>query len=228
MVKVKKTRKGKVSKKDHMTIPDVRRSLEHINSFVKTNPSVSAFRKEFKKVFGTELSEKSASEYLSVVKLEKGKQHGGGAGFQIMNPASLGYDMTPGSGPATPNYLPYVAGGVQLPLDSVARTCGQNCFLPPAAGLGSNIFQKGGKRSGTRKMRKSKQQGGALPSLGTAFSEFLSRPLGFGSPSSAGQDMTMLSKGLILPSPRPEINNPVIPQPTTIYNASIAPVSRQF
>jgi hypothetical protein len=77
-------------------------------------------------------------------------------------------------------------------------------------------------------MRKSKQQGGALPSLGTAFSEFLSRPLGFGSPSSAGQDMTMLSKGLILPSPRPEINNPVIPQPTTIYNASIAPVSRQF
>lgn len=232
MVKVKKTRKVKGSKKDHMSIPDVRRSLEHIHSFVKTNPSVSAFRKEFKKVFGTELSEKSASEYLSVVRVEKKTQHGGGAGFQIMNPASLGYDMTPGSGPATPNYLPYVAGGVQLPLDSVARTCGQNCFLPPAAGLGSNIFQKGGKRSTrkieTRKMRKSKQQGGALPSLGTAFSEFLSRPLGFGSPSSAAQDVTMMAKGMQFPSPRPEINNPVIPQPTTVYNASIAPVSRQF
>ena len=234
MVKVKKTRKAaKGSKKDHMTIPDVRRSLEHIHSYVKTNPSVSAFRKEFKKVFGTELSEKSASEYLSVVRVEKKTQHGGGAGFQIMNPASLGYDMTPGSGPATPNYLPYVAGGVQLPLDSVARTCGQHCFLPPAADLGSNAVQKGGKRSGsrkieTRKLRKSKQKGGALPSLGTAFSEFLSRPLGMSSPSSAAQDVTMLSKGLTFPSPRPEINNPVIPQPTTVYSASIAPVSRQF
>jgi len=206
-----------------MTIPEVRRSLEHIHSYVKTNPSVSAFRKEFKKVFGTEISDKSASEYLSVVSLEKnkGKQHGGAV--QSMTPASVGYDMTPGSN--NPSYLPYVGGGFQLPVDSVARTCGQQCFLPPAADLGSNTFQKGGRRN----TRKRKQKGGAFPSIQTAFSEFLSRPLGMSSPPSAAQDLTMLSKGYNqFASPRPEINNPVIPTPTPIYNASIAPVSRMF
>jgi hypothetical protein len=227
MVRVKKTRKAKAKgskgQKDYMTIPEVRRSLEHIHSYVKTHPTVAAFRKEFKKVFGTEISEKSASEYLSVVALEKGKQHGGA---QVVSPASLGYDMAPGSN--NPSYLPYVAGGVQLPLDSVARTCGQNCFLPPAADLGSNTFQKGGRRN-TRKTRKSKQRGGAFPTLHTAFSEFVSRPLGMGSPPSAGQDLTMLAKGYNqFASPRPEINNPVIPIPTPVYNASIAPVSRMF
>jgi hypothetical protein len=225
MVKVKKTRKvrGSKEKKGYMTIPEVRRSLEHIHSYVKTHPTVSAFRKEFKKVFGTEISEKSASEYLSVVSLEKGRQHGGA---QLVNPASVGYEMAPGSN--NPSYLPYVAGGVQLPVDSVARTCGQNCFLPPAAGLGSNTFQKGGKRN-TRKTRKGKQHGGAFPTLQTAFSEFLNRPLGMGSPPSAGQDLTMLAKGYNqFASPRPEINNPVIPTPTPVYNASIAPVSRMF
>jgi hypothetical protein len=222
MVKVKKTRKAsKGTKKGYMTIPEVRRSLEHIHSYVKKNPSVSAFRKEFKKVFGTEISEKSASEYLSVVSLEKTKTQHGGA--QQFSPASLGYDMVPGTN--NPSILPYVAGGVQLPLDSVARTCGQNCFLPPAADLGSNIFQKGGKRA----TRKRKQKGGAFPTIQTAFSEFLNRPLGMGSPPSAGQDLTMLSKGYNqFASPRPEINNPVIPTPTPVYNASIAPVSRMF
>lgn len=229
MVRVKKTRKvpkGGKGQKDHMTIPEVRRSLEHIHSYVKTHPTVAAFRKEFKKIFGTEISEKSASEYLSVVTIEKGRgsQHGGA---QLASPASLGYEMTPGSN--NPSYLPYVAGGVQLPVDSVARTCGQNCFLPPAADLGSNTFQKGGRRT-THKMRKSrKQKGGAFPSLGTAFSEFISRPLGMSSPLSAGQDLTMLAKGYNqFASPRPEINNPMIPIPTPIYNASIAPVSRMF
>ena len=232
MVRVKKTRKAKgdKGKKDYMTIPEVRRSLEHIHSYVKTHPTVAAFRKEFKKVFGTEISEKSASEYLSVVGLEKarGSQHGGAV--QAMTPAAVGYDMAPGSN--NPSYLPYVAGGVQLPLDSVARTCGQNCFLPPAAGLGSNTFQKGGRRT-TRKTRKakgkSKQHGGAFPTIQTAFAEFASRPFGMGSPPSVGQDLTMLAKGYNqFASPRPEINNPVIPIPTPVYNASIAPVSRMF
>jgi hypothetical protein len=209
MVKVKKTRKASKGtsgqKKDYMTIPEVRKSLEHIHSYVKTRPTVAAFRKEFKKVFGTEISEKSASEYLSVVSLEKarGSQHGGA---QLASPAPLGYEMTPGSN--NPSYLPYVAGGVQLPLDSVARTCGQNCFLPPAADLGSNAFQKGGRRN-TRKMRKSrKQKGGAFPTIQTAFAEFLNRPLGMGSPNSAPQDLTMLAKGYNqFASPRPEIND---------------------
>lgn len=228
MVKVKKTRKAKgdKGKKDYMTIPEVRRSLEHIHSYVKTHPTVAAFRKEFKKVFGTEISEKSASEYLSVVSLEKGRgsQHGGAV--QAITPAAVGYEMSPGSN--NPSYLPYVAGGFHLPADSVASTCGKNPFLPPAPGLGSNTFQKGGRRN-TRKNRKAKQQGGAFPSLGTALAEFASRPFGMSSPPSAGQDLTMLAKGYNqFASPRPEINNPVIPSATPVFNASIAPVSRMF
>jgi hypothetical protein len=79
-------------------------------------------------------------------------------------------------------------------------------------------------------MRKSrKQKGGAFPTLQTAFSEFLNRPLGMSSPPSAAQDLTMLAKGYNqFASPRPEINNPVIPTATPVYNASIAPVSKMF
>ena len=211
-----------------ITVPELRRAFEHIQSFLHKGATTQAFRKEWKKVFGTELSEKAAADYLAFVEADKSKAQKGGA--QMMFPSSLGYDMTNPGGPA-PSVPAYVAGGIAPPADSVYSSCGENKFLPPAASMGSNEFQKGGRRGkATRKFNKNRKQGGgALPSLSTAFSEFMQRPFAMGAPPGAGNDAMMLAKGYnSFSSPRPEINNPFVPQGPGVYNASISPVSRMF
>jgi hypothetical protein len=226
MVKVKKTRKvSKTSKDMPMTVPELRRSFEHITTFLHKGASVSAFRKEWKKVFGTELSEKVASEYIDFVKLDSKKGQRGGAAL-LVNPASLGYSMTPGTG--HPSVPAYVAGGMGLPADSVYATCGKNPFLPPAASTGSNLV--GGKRALRKTVKKGKgQKGGAFPTIQTAFSEFLQRPLAMGSPPTIGNDMMMLSKGYNqFASPRPEIHTPNVGTGLPIYSGRIASTSMQF
>ena len=208
-----------------ITVPELRRAFEHIHTFLHKGATTQAFRKEWKKVFGTELSEKAASDYLAFVEADKSKKQKQRGGAQTMSPAALGYDMTnPGTASQAPSVPAYIAGGIAPPADSVFATCGQNKFLPPAASIGSN--QVGGKR----KTRKSKKQGGgALPSLSTAFSEFMQRPFIMGAPPGMGNDAMMLAKGYnSLSSPRPEINNPFLPQIPGVYTANITPSSRIF
>ena len=230
--KIKKSSKLSKSSKstrsdDTMTVPELRKCLTHMHTFItEKKPTSSDFVKEFQKVFHVKITLQQADEYLKIIAdsatHKKHKQKGG-----AMNPAPLAYEMGPGSN--TPSYPSYMSGGFRMPEDSIAATCGKNPFLPPAAGLGSNQVQSGGKRK-TRKGRKQrKQQGGAFPSIQTAISEFVNRPMGMSSPPSVLQDITMLAKGYNgLASPRPEINTLPIPQTQTIYNASIAPITRQM
>ena len=223
MVKVRKTKKSsktasKSAKTAHMTVPELRRAFEHIHKLSQKGVSVAEFCKEWKKVFGTVLTQKVASEYLDFVQQNKASQKGG-----AYSPAPLGYEMGPGAPTAGPSVPAYVAGGLSLPADSVAASCGKNPFLPPAASMGSNLIQKGGKK--TRKVKK--QRGGAA-SLQTAFAELIQRPFSMSSPPSIGNDAMMLTKGYNqFNSPRPEIHNPVIPMPTTLYNGTITPITRQ-
>jgi hypothetical protein len=224
-----------------ITVPELRRAFEHIQTFLHKGATTQAFRKEWKKVFGTELSEKAASDYIAFVEADKSKAQKGGA--QMMSPSSLGYDMTnPGTASQAPSVPAYVAGGIAPPADSVYSTCGEvgkHPFLPPAASMGSNEVlaspgpsgqvQKGGRGKTTRKFRKNRKQGGGAMSLSTAVSEFMQRPFAMGSPPGAANDAMMLAKGYnSFPSPRPEINNPFVPQGPGVYNASISPVSRMF
>ena len=205
-----------------MTVPKLRHAFEHIQTFLHKGTSISAFRKEWKKVFGTELSEKVAADYLAFVQSDKGKGKGQKGGF--MSPAPLGYSMSmPQMPPGTPSVPAYIAGGMGLPADSIAETCGQaNPFLPPAPSMGSNLV--GGKRT-----RKRRQNGGAYASLSTAFSEFLQRPIQMASPPGAANDLMMLSKGYNqFSSPRPEINPVGGHPPPAIYTAGILPVSKTF
>ena len=220
---VRKTKRVSKAKVKPITVPELRRAFEHIHTFLHKGATTQAFRKEWKKVFGTELSEKAAADYLAFVQADKSKAQKGGA---QMSPASLGYEMTnPGTATHAPSVPAYVAGGMAPPADSVYATCGQDKFLPPAVNAGSN--QVGGRRSkGTRKR---KQGGGALPSLSTAFSEFMQRPFQMYAPPGGGNDVMMLAKGYnSLSSPRPEINNPFVPQVPGIYTASISPTSKTF
>lgn len=223
--KTKRVSKAKATnaKAKAITVPELRRAFEHIHTFLHKGATTQAFRKEWKKVFGTELSEKAASDYLAFVEADKGKKQRGGA--QTMSPAALGYDMTnPGTASQAPSVPAYVAGGMAPPADSVYATCGQNKFLPPAASMGSAAL-----KGGRRKTRKSKKQGGGGLSLSSAFAEFAQRPFAMGAPPGMGNDMTMLAKGYnSLSSPRPELNNPFVPQIPGVYTASISPVSRMF
>jgi len=217
---VRKTKRVSKAKVKPITVPELRRAFEHIHTFLHKGATTQAFRKEWKKVFGTELSEKAAADYLAFVESDKGKKQKQRGGAQ-MSPAALGYDMT-NPGGRVPSVPAYVAGGMAPPIDSVYATCGQNKFLPPAVGMGSATL-KGGRRT-----RKRKQGGGAL-SLSSAFAEFAQRPFAMGSPPGMGNDATMLSKGYnSLSSPRPEINNPFLPQVPGVYTASISPASRLF
>ena len=215
MVKVRKTKKSsKTTKSAPMTVPELRRAFHHIHTLSHKSVSVAEFRKEWKKVFGTELTQKVASEYLDFVKQSKHSQKGG-----AYSPAPIGYDMGPGLTTAGPSVPAYVAGGFPLPSDSIAASCGKNPFLPPAESMGSNAFtaQKGGKR--TRKAKK--QRGGALPTIQTAFYEFLQRPFAMASPPLMRNDMMLLPKGYNeFSSPRPETNNITIPNPPVVYNMS--------
>lgn len=231
---VRKTKRAsKVTKSSTpkpITVPELRRAFEHIHTFLHKGATTQAFRKEWKKVFGTELSEKAASDYLAFVEADKSKLQKGGA--QMMFPSSLGYEMTNPGGPA-PSVPAYVAGGIAPPADSVYSTCGEvgkSPFLPPAASMGSNEAQKGGKRGKTtRKFHKNRKQGGGAMSLSTAFSEFMQRPFTMGAPPGAGNDAMMLAKGYnSLSSPRPEINNAFMPQGPAVYTASISPASKIY
>jgi hypothetical protein len=221
-----------------LTIPQLRKSFEHIEKFVKTKvlhmsekEGLKAFCKEWKKTFG-EISEESAKDYLQYMRSHNTQK---GGAVTVLSPAILGYEMSQPSGPnvANPSYPAYLSGGfLPPPMDSVAATCGKpNAFLPPAADTGSNdwVPMKGGGRrrprvSKKQNKQKQKQRGG---SLGTAFSEFLSRPFGMGSPSSMLQDAGhRLSGQTGLASPRPEINTLSFTQPPTVFNASIGAVPR--
>ena len=212
-----------------LTVPQLRRAFEHIDRFVERKvlrlsekEGVAAFRKEWKKVFG-QISEESAKDYLDIVRKRSKSSQKGGA-VTVLSPASLGYELRAGSSdePSVPNYI---AGGLAPPSDTQMGPPIQ--FPLPAATVGTNVLQKGGRKSSTRKQKK--QKGGALPAFGTALAEFVSRPFGMGAPPSAAQDAQMLAKGYnSFPSPRPEVNDLSFASRGTIFNAAISPTSRMF
>ncbi len=221
-----KTRKANKSKQSRgMTIPQLRKAFEHIESFVSKNTDdVAGFQKEWKKQFGKSVSEESARDYLAFVREHGVKQSQSGGS------APVGYDLRAGADIPYGNYPAYVASGFTMPSDSF--TLQTKDLLTPIipAGLGSNAVMKGGKRSKTYKRKDKKQNGGAyLPSLATAASEFLSRPFGMSSPPTTLQQTQMEAKGVDgFPSGRPEVNTlpPLSNQP--IYNASVSSASRSF
>lgn len=229
---VRKTRKAKKATGKAMSVPQLRRAFEHIDSFVaKKGTDIDGFRKEWKKTFGKEVSKAAAEDYLKFVKSKK-SQKGGGA--LTMTPAALGYDMRAGTDTPYGSFPSYVSGGFGFAnADSVAAACGRENITPKLpADLGSN--KVGGGRRKTRK-----QKGGAF-SLAQFLSngaEALQRPIGMGSvltPNTAGALYTtqMLAKGHptgtngVFNSPRPEVPAFNFPTPGTSYAAYVSPSSR--
>ena len=228
----KKTRK--VSKKNNktMTVPQLRRAFDHIDSVVSKKPSVDSFCKEWKKTFGKEISKSAAKEYLNTVSSQRG------GNSTTITPASLGYDMRAGLDKYG-SFPEYVSGGFGF-----ANT--ESCSETP--GPGSNLV--GGRRG--KNSRKLKKQGGGATSLysqiSNNLSEFMSRPFNIvGTPPNGGDvissvppslaaglptrsyDVQTMLKGAEtnanMPSPRPEIPNFAFTQSSPVYAAYASPAS---
>lgn len=223
---VRKTKKAsKPSNNTGMTVPELRRSFEHVERWVKSHGAdVEGFQTMWKKTFGKEVSKEAAKDYLQFVHAkDKGKQSGGG---QDMTPAPLGYDLRAGADIPYGSFPAYVTGGFGFAnMDSL--TAVKEDITPKLpADLGSNLVG-GAKKKRIPKTRKAKKQSGG--GIGSVFTEFLTRPFGMSSPLTFSQDAQMLSKGVTgLASPRPEINDLQFTPKPTIYNASINPTSRSF
>lgn len=202
---VRKTRKVQQKvKATGMTIPELRRAFEHIDHFMDTKvkslkgkDATTAFRKEWKKVFGKDVSEDAAREYLDFIAANTKTQKGGAA--------PLSYEMRAGADIPYGSFPKYVSSGFGFANhDSLLSSCGKPNGFPTTTpvGLGSNQVMKGGSKK--RQTRKQKQQGGGL---GHVLMEAITRPFAAQPVPSVQQDVQMMAKGGAgFPSPRPEIN----------------------
>ena len=225
-----------------MTIPELRRSFEHMETFALHNKhkkdAITLFQEEWFRVFKKKLEKKAAAVYIHHVQAEKGKQ--GGGGMNRLEGAVLDYDTRPGlyispgvnqgSYARVPNY---VNSGFWNPESgqSYDRVPGQTIYPSRTPlGLGDNtvIGMKGGGRKA--KTAKKAQQGGADPltTIGTAFNQFMFRPFGASTPASVGQDLQTSVRGQELgASPRPDQNHLNYQMNSRLYsgNVNISPIT---
>lgn len=184
MANTRKQRKGV------MTIPQLRKAFEHMESFTgslltREKGSVAqrkAFQKEWQRVFHRSVDDKAADAYLKFEakkgkKSKKGTRKQKGGSMPQLGMAPLDYSTRPGINGVHGTFPAYVTSGFdmynQINQDSPRLGCGVENITPKIpADLGSNAvnFQKGGKRSRKnrtrknrkdRKDRKDRQEGGA-------------------------------------------------------------------
>jgi len=224
---VRKTRKGKSKvKKTSLTIPELRKAFVHVEQVVmkkvqslSQSEGLAYFRKEWKKLFGKEVSEHAAKDYIEFVsKVQKG-------GAQTMTPAPIGYDLQAGAD-APVSSVPYISSGFGFAnMDSISARCGQEDITP--------IPKASGLVGGRRKTRK--QKGGAAPaSLYDVASAFLTRPVTLGvtptssAPPSTPYQMQMNALGGVNPpfaSSHAEIPAFNLTKMPPIYTSRVASVN---
>jgi hypothetical protein len=229
----KKHSKTHKNKKGLMTIPQLRKAFDHIESFTQTllrktndpKEQRKEFQKEWQKVFHRAVDDKSADSYLQFEQKKSGKrttkkQQRGGA---PLGGAPLDYSTRPGIDGVYGVFPAYVSSGLAFYNDinklSQTEGCGIEDTTPKVPlSIGSNEVQKGGKRKNkTRKAKK--QDGGAFPTL-TEFGTALAfRPITSTNPTTPFYDGQMGWKGQPLPpSPAPNTANPpyMAYKPTTL------------
>jgi hypothetical protein len=182
------------SKKAIMTIPQLRKAFEHVETYVEIHCKkpekelVKMFQSEWKKTFKKEIDTKEAEAYIAHAleeihrKHPKDRKHSGGAmalsGAPLLHDTRPGLYISPGVNEGSYAQVPaYVDKGFWNP--EIGRQYdpvpGQTRY-PDATpyGLGSNRFV-GGKRSKTRKqLKRNQQEGGSLTS---AVNQFFMRPI---------------------------------------------------
>jgi hypothetical protein len=170
-----------------MTIPSLRKSLDHIASYgeelarsgKKTSKEAAAtFASEWKKTFGKPLSLDAAERYIRHLSGIKGKKktrkiRGGGLGAPIDSLTRPGLELPYG------NFLPYVKAGFWNPEPAIQADYGKQQPILPYPETGSN------KMSG----------GGFLDSIANGIDAISFRPFTAQNPPSLQNDATTAWKG---------------------------------
>jgi hypothetical protein len=224
MVHRKTKKHGKKHERSTLTIPQLRKSFDHIDSWVESHVSkksvkslVPAFQEEWEKTFHREVDAKAAEAYLSLKSRSKPRmtkkrsQRGGAA---PLAGAPLDYTTRQGVYGVYGNFPAYVSSGLNfydsIWQDSLTANCGKENITPNIpASMGSNEVQKGGKsrrhRKGHRKTRK--QRGGAPEFMANAAKVadvMINRPFPASSPPTAGYVAEMSLKGVSAGVPDPQ------------------------
>ena len=201
-----------------MTIPQLRKAFEHVETFVEIHSHipkkelVHMFQEEWKKTFYKEIDTNDAEVYVEHALAEisqknpKHRKHSGGAqplsGAPLLHDTRPGVYISPGVNSGSYAQVPdYIDKGFWNP--AIGRTYdpvqGQTSYpIYPPATMGSNAVLKGG----TRRRRKNQKGGGILD----AVTQFLTmRPI-FSTvpPTNIGDDATTAAMAKPLPqSPDP-------------------------
>lgn len=223
MVHRRKTKKH--TKSSTLTIPQLRKSFDHIDSWVESHVSkksvkslVPAFQEEWEKTFHREVDAKAAEAYLSLKsrskpRLTKKKRSQSGGAAPLAG-APLDYTTRQGVYGVYGNFPAYVSSGLNfydsIWQDSLTANCGKENITPNIpASMGSNEVQKGGKSRRYRKAhRKTRKQRGGAPALfvnaAAAADVMVNRPFPASSPPTAGYVAQMDLKGVSAGVPSPQ------------------------
>ena len=191
----KTVKKSKVSKGKTMSIPQLRKGLDHITTYTEslvqsgvssTKELAKRFAKEWHRVFGKQMSLSTAESYVKHMMGMKGKPTKGKKGTRKMRGGAAleGAPMAALTRPGTDlpygNFLEYVNKGFWNPEPAIKGDTGRDQSIAlPYAGTGSN------KISG----------GGLLSSLSNGLSAISFRPFQAENPSSFQQDAMSAWKG---------------------------------
>lgn len=208
---VKRTRK----QKGLMTIPELRKAFDHMESFTSrllqkkldTKARRKEFQSEWMRVFHHSVDDKAADAYLSF-ESKKSKKSGTRRkmrGGQVLAGAPLDYTTRPGMHSPYGVFPAYVNSGFaiydKINQDSLDATCGQDITPKLPADLGSNaVSQKGGKRSRKNTRRNRKQMGG-FPTMAEFAQAVSFRPFSASAPTTSLYDASMAVKGVPPPPP---------------------------
>lgn len=238
MAKTRKARKGA------MTIPQLRKAFDHMESFterlLKKSGGSEARRKEFMKewqrVFHRSVDSKAADAYLKFEekKYKKSgktrKQNGGAA----LAGAPLDYSTRPGLYGVYGQFPAYVDSGLdfydKINIQAPTAGCGKENTTPNVPySIGNNTVssQKGGKR---RRGATRKQKGG-FPSLGDFAQAMSFRPILANNPTGPVYDFqTALKNPMALPPPpTPNTANPnYLPIKVTTIDAVASEINRSL
>lgn len=212
------TRKHKKST-TAMTIPQLRKTFDHIESFTgsllhrEKDPKKcrKAFQEEWMKVFHRSVDDKAADAYLQFEakktkqsKTKTRKMRGG----SVLGGAPLDYSTRPGIYGVYGTFPEYITGGfatvgnatnkmaIQEGCNSAAEAAK---FQAPYTGFGAaSLAQQGGKRSrkGRKSRRQSRKMKGGAPTWGEFASAVTFRPLTADTPPSVAYGAVMDFKGV--------------------------------
>jgi hypothetical protein len=155
-----KTRKNNSKKINVMTVPQLRKAFEQIDSDTKrilqkhpiNNESIKEFQKAWKQVFHKNVDNSTAESYLQLQSKIQKNQKGGRRtrkSKQSGGVAPVDYTLRPGIDGTHGNYLPYVSSGLsfynninQIAMD---QDCGKIDISPKLdISMGSNEVMSGG------------------------------------------------------------------------------------